>query len=203
MSTIQPSSADGRPDLDFGFVFKKAGGVFVDDVVPLVLATLIVTVLSIVTLGVLIGPLVAGLCGMVITRVRDGKSPQVGDVFSCMDRFWSFLGAFIVLLLTIGLASITIIGGVLLAAIWLYVFPLMVDRRMGVFEAMGASKDVVVRGGFWQHLVLVILLLAIGTIGHGPLALLTFPFSVAVVLVSYLALEKRIDAGQAASATAQ
>ena len=198
MSSSQPSPSESRPDLDFGYVLKKAGSVFIDDVVPLVLATLIAAALSIVTLGVLIGPMYAGLCSMVITRVRDGKSPQAGDVFSCMDRFWSFLGASIVLLLAIGLASVTIIGGVLLAAIWLYVFPLMVDRHMGVFEAMRASKDVVVRSGFWQHLVLVILLVAIGAIGHGPLALLTIPFSVAVVLVAYLALENKVAAGQTA-----
>jgi hypothetical protein len=198
MSTSQPSPSDSRPELDFGYVLKKAGSVFVDDIVPLVLATLIAGMLSIVTLGILVGPMYAGLCSMVITRVRDGKSPQVGDVFSCMDRFWSFLGASIVLLLAIGLASITIIGGVLLAVIWLYVFPLMVDRRMGLFEAMTASKDVVVRGGFWQHLVLVILLVAIGAIGHCYLALLTIPFSVALVLVAYLALENRVGAGQTA-----
>jgi hypothetical protein len=35
MSTIQPSPADGRPDLEVGYVFKKAGSVFVDDIVPL------------------------------------------------------------------------------------------------------------------------------------------------------------------------
>jgi hypothetical protein len=46
--------------------------------------------------------------------------------------------------------------------------------------------------------VLVVLLVAIGAVAHGPLALLTFPFSVAVVLVSYLTLEKRMYAGQAA-----
>ena len=198
MSTIEPTPTENRPGLDFGVVFRKAASAFADDVVPLLLATLIATVLSIVTLGVLAGPLYAGLSNMVITRVRDGKSPQVGDVFSCMDRFWSFLGASIVLLLAIGLASITIIGGVLLATIWLYVIPFMVDRRMGVFEAMTASKDVVVRGGFWQHLVLVILLFAISAIGHGPLALLTMPFSVAVVLVAYLVLENRVGAGQTA-----
>jgi hypothetical protein len=198
MSTIEPSPADSRPALDFGYVFKKAASTFVDDIAPLFLATLIATVLSIVTLGVLIGPLYAGLCSMVITRVRDARSPRVGDVFSCMDRFWSFLGASIVLLLAIGLASITVIGGVFLATIWLYVIPFMVDRRMGVFEAMAASKDVVMRGGFWQHLVLIILLFVVSAVGHGPLALLTVPFSVAVVLVAYLVLENRIGAGQTA-----
>jgi hypothetical protein len=196
MSSNESLPAKDGPGIDFGYVLKKAGSVFIDDVVPLVLATLIAIVLSIVTLGVLVGPLYAGLCNMIISRVRDGKRPEVGDVFSCMDRFWSFLGASIVLLLTIGLASITVIGGILLATIWMYVIPVMVDRRMGVFEAMSASKDVVVRGGFWQHLVLVILLFAIGAIGHGPLALLTIPFSVAVVLVAYLALENRVATTQ-------
>jgi hypothetical protein len=198
MSSNESSPAVNGPGIDFGYVLKKAGSVFVGDVVPLVLATLIATVLSVITLGVLVGPLYAGLCSMVITRVRDGRQPEVGDVFSCMDRFWSFLGASIVLLLAIGIASITVIGGILLATIWMYVIPLMVDRRMGVFEAMTASKDVVVRGGFWQHLVLVIVLFAISAIGHGPLVLLTIPFSVAVVLVAYLALENRVTATQVA-----
>jgi hypothetical protein len=188
----EPTSAVNGPGIDFGYVLRKAGSVFIDDVVPLVLASLIACVLSVITLGVLAGPLYAGLCSMVITRVRDGRRPAIGDVFSCMDRFWTFLGASIVLLVTIGLAFVTVIGGILLLTIWMYVIPIMVDRRVGVFEAMSASKDVVIRGGFWQHLVLVILLFAIDALGHGPLALLTAPFSVAVVLVAYLALENRI-----------
>jgi hypothetical protein len=188
----EPTAAVNGPGIDFGYVLRKAGSVFIDDVVPLVLASLIACVLSVITLGVLAGPLYAGLCSMVITRVRDGRRPAIGDVFSCMDRFWTFLGASIVLLVTIGLAFVTVIGGILLLTIWMYVIPIMVDRRVGVFEAMSASKDVVIRGGFWQHLVLVILLFAIDALGHGPLALLTAPFSVAVVLVAYLALENRI-----------
>ena len=87
-----------------------------------------------------------------------------------MDRFWSFLGAAIVLVVLIGLASITIIGGILLATIWLYVFPIMVDRRVGLGEAMRMSKDLVVKAGFWEHLALVILLLVLGSIG-GPVTL--------------------------------
>jgi hypothetical protein len=192
MSSSEQSPAGNGPGIDFGYVLKKAGSVFIDDIVTLVVAALIACALSVITLGVLAGPLYAGLCSMVITRVRDGGRPAIGDVFCCMDRFWTFLGASIVLLLTIGLAFITVIGGILLLTIWMYVIPIMVDRRVGLFEAMGASKDLVMRGGFWQHLVLVILLFAIDAIGHGPLALLTAPFSVAVVLVAYLALENRV-----------
>lgn len=196
MSSNESTPAVNGPGIDFGYVLRKAGSAFIDDIVTLVLAALIACVLSVITLGVLAGPLYAGLCSMVITRVRDGRRPAIGDVFSCMDRFWTFLGASIVLLLTIGLAFITVIGGILLLTIWMYVIPIMVDRRVGLFQAMSASKDVVMRGGFWQHLVLVILLFAIDAVGRGPLALLTAPFSVAVVLVAYLALENRVAVTQ-------
>ena len=192
MNSNESTPPVNGPGIDFGYVLKKAGSAFIDDIVTLVLAALIACVLSVITLGVLAGPLYAGLCSMVITRVRDGKRPAIGDVFSCMDRFWTFLGASIVLLVTIGLAFVTVIGGILLLTIWMYVIPIMVDRRVGLFEAMGASKDLVLRVGFWQHIVLVILLVAIDAVGRGPLALLTAPFSVAVVLVAYLTLENRV-----------
>jgi len=185
MSTIESSQTLGKPVIDIGHVFKGAGRVFLDDVVPLLLATLLAALLSIVTVGILAGPLFAGLCNMMIGRVRDDKQPEVGDVFSCMDRFWSFLGAALVLVVTIGLASTTIVGGILLGAIWLYVFPLMVDRRIGLWEAMRTSKDMVVRAGFWEHVVLVILLAAVNALGRGPLALLTIPFTVALTVVAY------------------
>ena len=58
--------------------------------------------------------------------------------------------------MAIGLAWITIVGGVLLTTIWLYVFPLMVDRGMGFWESLGASYRMVVDGGFWEHLALVL-----------------------------------------------
>jgi len=185
MSTIESSQAVSRADIDLGRVVRDAGRRFLDDVVPLVLATLVALALSIVTLGVLAGPLYAGLLNMVIRRAKEGRRPEVGDVFSCMDRFWSFLGAAVVLVLTIGLASITIVGGILLGAIWLYVFPLMIDRRIGLWEAMRTSKDMVVRAGFWEHVALVILLAAVNALGHGPLVLLTIPFTVVATAVAY------------------
>jgi hypothetical protein len=189
MSTIESSQAVSKAGIDLGRVFREAGRRFLDDVVPLVLATLVALLLSIVTLGVLAGPLYAGLLNMVIRRAREGRQPEVGDVFSCMDRFWSFLGAAVVLVLTIGLASITIVGGIVLGAIWLYVFPLMIDRRIGLWEAMRTSKDMVVRAGFWEHVALVILLAAVNALGHGPLVLLTIPFTVVATAVAYHQLE--------------
>jgi hypothetical protein len=172
------------PSLDIGFVFSHGWRRFVGDIGALLLGTLIAVALTIVSLGILGGPLLAGLYRMMIGRVRDGRRPEVGDVFSCFNRFWSFFGAALALIVLIGLASVTIVGGVLLATIWLYVFPLMVDRGLGLGAAMGASLDMV-RESFWEHLALVILFAIIAAVAEGPLALLSTPFIIAATSVAY------------------
>jgi MFS family permease len=190
MSSTGSSQTIATRRIDLGRVLTEAGRAFIDDILPLIVAGLVGLLLSVVTLGVLAGPLFAGLLSMVMGR-RNGRKPQIGDVFSQMHRFWAFFGAALVLAILIALASITIVGGILLAAIWLYVFPLMVDRGMGLGEAMRSSREIVLRAGFWEHVVLVILLAVISALGRGPLVLLTAPFIVATIAVGYL--ESRDD----------
>ena len=191
MSTVAVSPAQPRRGLDIGLVLKQAARLFVKDLAPLLIAGLITGVLSVLTLGILAGPLFAGLYGMVIGRVRDGRQPQVGDVFDGLQRFWSYLAAALVLVVLIGLASITIVGGFLLATIWLYVFPLMVDRGLGVGEAMKASKDLVLKSRFWEHLALVIVLFVVLSVANGMLAIIAAPFVVVAVTAGYLVADGR------------
>ena len=185
MSTVVIAQPVVRHTLDIGLVFKQGWRLFVKDIGPLLIGALIAGVLSIVTLGILAGPLAAGLYGMVVKRVRDGQQPAVGDVFGQLGRFWAFFAAALVLGILIGLASLTIIGGILLATIWLYVFPLMVDRGIGLGEAMGASYRMVKQAGFWEHLALVIVFLVISSLANGALAILATPFLVAAVAAGY------------------
>jgi uncharacterized membrane protein len=127
---------------------------------------------------------------MVLARVKDGKEPRWDDVFGGLDRFWAYLGAALFLVVVIGLAWITIVGGILLGTIWLYVFPLMVDKRMGLGEALGASYRLVRENGFWEHLVLVVLFAIIGSIG-GPAFLVTLPLTIAATVAAYLIADGR------------
>jgi len=191
MSTIAASPALPRRGLDIGLALKQAARLFVKDLAPILIAALIAGALSVLTLGILAGPLFAGLYGMVIGRVRDGRQPEVGDVFSGLDRFWSYLGAALVLVVLVGLASITIVGGFLLATIWLYVFPLMVDRRLGIGEAMKQSKDLVVKAGFWEHLALVLVLFVIVSVANGALAIIAAPFVVVAVSAAYFLADEK------------
>jgi len=110
-----------------------------------------------------------------------------------MERFGAFFAAALVLILLIGLASLTIVGGVVLSTVWMYVFPLMVDRGLSLGEAMKTSYHMVVDHGFWEHLALTILLIALDGIAHGPLALITTPFTIATLTAAYFVADGRGD----------
>ena len=194
MSTIAATPALPRRGLDIGLTLKQAARLFVKDLAPLLIAALIAGALSVLSLGILAGPLFAGLYGMVIGRVRDGRQPEVSDIFSGLDRFWSYAGAALALVALVGLASITIVGGFVLATIWLYVFPLMVDRGLGLGEAMKASKNMVLRAGFWEHLALVVVLFVIVSVANGALAILAAPFVVVAVTAAYFLADAREEA---------
>lgn len=198
MTTLAATQTSDRPILDLGLAIRQAWRLFLKDLGPLLIAGLIVVALGTLTLGILAGPLIAGLYGMVVSRVNDGRQPSVGDVFNQFDRFWSFLGAALALVVLIGLAMLTIVGGFLLATIWIYVFPLMVDRGIGLGEAMKTSKDMVVARGFWEHLALVLFIALIASVANGALAIIALPFLAVLVVVSYFL----ADGGDAAVASA-
>ena len=193
MTTLEATPALSRPRIDLALAFKGGWRVFAADIVPLLLGGLITLVLSVVTLGIMAGPLVAGLYKMVVGRVRDGKPAEISDLFDCMERFGAFFAAALVLILLIGLASLTIVGGVVLSTVWMYVFPLMVDRGLSLGEAMKTSYHLVVDHGFWEHLALTILLIALDGIAHGPLALITTPFTIATLTAAYFVADGRGD----------
>jgi uncharacterized membrane protein len=193
MTTIEATPALSRSSVDLALALKGGWRVFTADIVPLLLGGLIALVLSIVTLGILAGPLFAGLYKMAVGRIRDGKPAEISDLFDCLERFGAFFAAALVLGLLIGLASITIVGGILLATIWMYVFPLMVDRGLSLGEAMKTSYHLVVDQGFWEHLALVILLLALNGLADGPLGLITMPFTIATLAAAYFVADSRGD----------
>lgn len=194
MSSIAASPPLPPRRIDLGLALKQAARLFVKDLAPLLIAGLLAGVLSVVTLGVLAGPLLAGLYGMVIGRVRDGRRPEVSDVFLGLERFWAYASAALVLVVLIGLASLTIVGGFALATIWLFVFPLMVDRGLSMGEAMKASRQMVMQGGFWEHLALVVVLFVIVAVANGALAILAGPFVVVAAGAAYFLADGRGEA---------
>jgi hypothetical protein len=202
-TTTPPPFVNGAPTvtgglvtdhLDLGLAVKRGWQLFARDLGPLLIGPIIACLLSVLTLGILAGPLFAGVVNMIVGRVRDGRPARVGDVFSCFDRFVPYFIAALVLALLIGLASITIVGGLFLATIWIYVFPFMVDRGMGFGDALTASKDLVFKRGFWEHLALVLVVIAVCAVTDGILGLIATPLLIAVGVAAYYLADGRGEA---------
>ena len=170
-------------------VFKQSFDLLLDDIVPLVVAGFIVSLLTMLTLGILGGPLMAGLVRMVLLRVREDRTPEIGDLFY-FDDFVRYVIAFygLGILMVIGF-MLLVLPGIYLATIWFYVFVLMVDRDIEVGAAISQSRALVYRIGLGPHVVLVALLVLISAVlsrlTQGFSSAVTGPFWVACTIVAY------------------
>ena len=175
--------------MDLGKAIEDAWRLFVKDVAALIVGVLLALILSVVSLGILAGPLMGGVFMMVSRRVREGRPAQIGDIFGKFDRFGSLFGAFWVLgIITFIGYLFFIIPGLLLSAIWFYVFLFIVDRDMSMGEAMTASRELVMRNGLWLHVAVVLLIAIVSAIvGHitGIGFLLTYPLTITLVTAMY------------------
>jgi hypothetical protein len=157
---------------------------------------LLVQVLTALTLGILAGPLVAGFMLMLIGYFRDGRRPELNDLFSGLQRFLQlFPFFFLILLIAFGYA-LFLIPGVIFTTWWLYTLPLMADRRLSLGHAMRTSRRKVSERGFFMHLVFLFMITIIpslminivATVIH-PLEILQlflFPLQCALLISLYL-----------------
>ena len=153
-------------------------------------------------------PLYVGILSGVFRRVREGREMAYGDAFSGFGMFGKVIWATVLLGLIFTaifvVPTAVIVGGavagsgilvglgvvVFLAAMvayayvgiaWVYVFPVIVDRGLGVTEAMGESRRLVHgTGWWWTFLVLFLLQLVVLAVS---LALGLIPFIGAVATI--------------------
>ncbi len=165
--------------LDLGQSFQAAVKVYQRDVVVYLVSGLIVALLSMVTLGILGGPLHAGLFLMVLRRMRDDKEPQVGDIFSEVGNLGRWVGPFYILGILIFIGSLLLlVPGILIAAFVLFVFPMMLDNVDLPFrEAVGSSQQMVKNNGFGAHFAIAAVFVAGLTLVSFVLSLIGTPFT--------------------------
>ena len=177
-----------------------------------------------VLVGVFVSiPLYTGILDGVLRRVREGRQMSYGDAFLGFRIFWRVAGAaLLVLVIFLALAvvpaalivaaalarswALGVLGGLLglavgVAAIylqvsWAYLFPVLVDRSVGVVDAMRESRRLVRGAGWWWTfaalLVLYLAAVAASTVlGLVPLAgslaaaVLVYPFVFAYLVAMY------------------
>jgi len=188
--------------MNFKHHLERAWRLTIDNLVPLILMTLVMVVVSALTLGILAMVTLAGYTKSILLMIRTGREPKLGDVFSEMKLFLPLLGysLAVVIITAIGFALLFIPGVILACAIaWasLYMLPLMVDRGLGVIEAVKESFRIVSsREDIMDHIVLLILLVGISAVGSSVFIgwLFTQPFAMILLLSAY---EEKVAGGEA------
>lgn len=178
--------------MDFRKHFEKAWSLTVKFVIPLVLMTLVLFVVSAATLGILSPAAMAGYVHSILLMVRSGREPKIQDIFSQMRLFFPLLLFAIALFIatTLGyllfvLPSIVIVALICFGCI--YMIPLMTDRKMGLVSAFKESWRLSLEGRIIDQIVVVVLFLGITFVGSSLFiaALFTQPLATAIVLSVY------------------
>jgi len=161
--------------------------VFKHDPGNLVLIALVFVALSMVGNFVVAGPLLAGMFVALRRKIVEGRT-ELPDLFS---GFTFFIDALLVYVISsvfelVGLVFCIVPVFVVLA---LYLFPYLfvVDRRLGFWEAMEASRKLATQDlmGYTLFVLALLGLNLFGLILAGVGLLVTIPVSVAAITVAY------------------
>jgi hypothetical protein len=155
-------------------------------------------------------PLYVGILTGVFRRVREGREMAYGDAFAGFSIFgkviWAAVLLGVIFTALFAVPTALIVGGVVagsallvglgvvvflaavaasiyLGIVWTYVYPVIVDRGLGVTAAMGESRRLVHGSGWWwTFLVLFLLELVVGAVSFA-LGLIPFIGAVATIVL--------------------
>ncbi|MBW1708606.1 MAG: hypothetical protein JRG97_03495 [Deltaproteobacteria bacterium] len=189
-----------RAQVKFGEWIERGFSLYKENFGLLVLAALVALVVSLVTVGLLAGPMLAGLA-LITLALYDKKEPkpELRNIFRGFDYF---LNAFlfilvwflIILVISAVLNVVPVIGQLAsivfsLAAQTLLMFGLylIVDEQMGFWSASQESISMV-RTNFWPFFGLFLVSEIIGSIGAiacGIGVIFTAPIQFCILTVAY------------------
>ena len=166
-----------KVDVKFGEWIEEGFHLYKDNFGTLVLAAIIALVLTTITIGILAGPMLAGLVIITLQLLRkEQPAPDPGKIFS---GFNYFLNAFLFLLIwgaaiLVGSVILQIfpVIGQLLSLFFIYAAQaflmfgifLIVDRQMNFWPASMESIQIV-KANFWPFFGLSTVASIIGSIG--------------------------------------
>ncbi len=178
--------------MDMKRLFQTTWNTTLSSIGPLLLLTVVYALVAGLSFGLLAPVTTAGYTQSLLMLLRDGRSPQVKDLFSEMSLFLP-LTCFFALAIIAAMIGFTflVIPGFLVIAIFafaaLYLVPLMTDERLNVYEAMQKSWDMAVLDPLSDHLIVVVVFIVItslgGTVPFG--FLITQPFATIFILGAY------------------
>jgi hypothetical protein len=193
---IYPLPVLGVP-MDFKRHIENAWNLTLGKIVSLILITLVLVGVSSLSLGILAPVAMAGYTQSLLLLIRSGREPKVQDLFSYMKLFLPLLGfgAAVFVITLIGFSLFFLPGMIIVIAITfccIYMLPLMTDKNMSVIDAVKESYAMSRRGELVDHVVVVIIFMAITMIGGTVFigVLFTQPLATLFLLSTYEELDK-------------
>lgn len=181
--------------MDFKKHLEKAWKLTLQHIIPLLIMTLVMAVLSVVTLGILAPVMMAGYMQALLLVLRDDREPKVQDLFSQMNLFLPLLGFGIAVLIAImiGFMLLVIPGILIVIAVsfgCLYMLPLMTDQKMGLVDAIKKSIEMVTKENVIEHVIVLVIFCGIMWIGNVVIVgfLFTQPLSTVFLMSVFLEL---------------
>ncbi len=164
---------------------------------PVLILTLAQILVSILSLGFLAPVTMAGYMQSLLLALREGREPEVKDLFLDMRLFFPLLlfGFLVAVALGIGFTMLVFPGVIMTACLvfgTIYMVPLMTDKDMGLFDAMAESWAMAIRDPWADQIILTMLYLVIISVGSSVVvaALFTQPLATLLVLSVY---EERLN----------
>lgn len=168
---------------------------------PVLLITVVQVLVTFISLGIF-GPVTfAGYCQSLLLGIRDGRTPEVRDLFSHMSLFFPLLGFGVLVFIAISIGmmlfvfpGIVAIGITFFAC--LYMMPLMTDRGLGLLEAVKCSWQMALQDPMGDHVIILVVYAVILSIGGSVpfLILIAQPLATFILLSVYEdRLKERLD----------
>ena len=160
---------------------------------PVLLITLVQLIISVISFGILAPVTMAGYVQSFLRVAREGRKPEIGDLFSQMRLFLPlFLFYLMVIVVTVIGFTLLILPGFMVICFVafgsFYLLPLMTDKNLGLFDALKTAWDHAVSPPISDHLIVAIIYVVIMSFGSSlPFAfLITQPMATFILVGAYM-----------------
>ncbi len=190
---------EGKVEVKFGEWIQQGFELYKANILVWIVASLLAIVISVATVGILSGPMMAGLIWMALALVdRKDPKPQMGDVFKGFDFFLqAFLFVLVWFLIELAVSLIglipcigplvVIVASIAIETAIMFGLFLIVDKKMEFWPASMLSLNKV-KPNFLPFVGLLVVAMVIGHIGAiacGIGVVVTMPLMVCILAVAY------------------
>jgi uncharacterized membrane protein len=106
---------------------------------------------------ILAGPLTAGFFYIIFNRIR-GKEFYIGDIAKGFEVFVAAVLADILISVFVGIGfTLLIIPGIIVSALYMFAFPLIIEKKMDFWQAMETSRKAVTKNIFELSVFMLVL----------------------------------------------